>query len=189
MSCGDYKNNRALADAFNGPVMDALKFSFNTNDVQISSKFQDTKQAADFIVGKSPPAKVAARVRNYEYWRNYKWDITVRSRSLFNKKTELDKILEGHGDYIFYGFLNPTGDVLHYWRLCDLNVFRWNIQHNDYASERPLFAKQNSDGTKLATYDVRKMKGDFVIESGGVYKLNQIPFLPGMEEFNYTINL
>jgi hypothetical protein len=57
------------------------------------------------------------------YYPKYRDQFTIRKSRPSGIKSELDKILEGWGDYFFYGFGSNDGHIYDY-KLCDLSVFR-----------------------------------------------------------------
>lgn len=87
---------------------------------------EDQQRNTDLIVLKMDAMRIACRVRTnyYLHARNYRDEFTIRSKRPSGMKTELRKILEGWGDYMFYGFGDESGETLAYWNLFDLKVFR-----------------------------------------------------------------
>lgn len=67
-------------------------------DVKIASKEQDTKYATDMVV-EVKGGDIAVRIRNndkYDYFNEY-CDLTIRTRSMNGKRTEIDKLRDGFG--------------------------------------------------------------------------------------------
>jgi hypothetical protein len=86
------------------------------------------------------------------YWKRYPDQFTLRSRLDSGTKTELAKILEGFGDWMFYGF--SDGEMaIRRWYLIDLHVFRWNwaLFPDAFRSEE----KKNGDGTYFRAFWIR----------------------------------
>ena len=67
---------------------------------------------------------IACRVRSDEYLARYPWDITIRSKLDSGVKTEFNKIVEGWGDWLFYGHAARDASTVEYWMLIDLAVWR-----------------------------------------------------------------
>ena len=56
--------------------------------------------------------------------KQYGSEFTIRAGRPSGAKTELTKIIEGWGDYFFYGFADPTEIYLAQWLIGSLNAFR-----------------------------------------------------------------
>ena len=85
-------------------------------------------------------------------------------------KTELGKVVEGWGDYLFYGHADPTEERLRAWMLLDLRVFRLWLQQYPYRYGRaPGIEKRNSDSS-FRVFDVRRLPPEFVIAEHGLRK-------------------
>lgn len=92
----------------------------------------DQKQAVDLIVLGIGSHKIGVRMRDIKRYRHgpnflrYLQEFTIRCDRPSGTSTELEKILNGFGDYIFYGwgwFERGDGVVRAYY-LIDLTVFR-----------------------------------------------------------------
>lgn len=84
----------------------------------------DQKHNTDVVVVRTEPVRIACRVRRPEYYERYPHEFTIRSGLRTGVKTELAKITEGWGDYLFYGHADATENRLRAWMLCDLWFFR-----------------------------------------------------------------
>lgn len=85
--------------------------------------------------------RVACRIRRDGYREQYGHEFTVRTHRPAGTKTELEKIQEGWGDFLFYGFGPEQGGPLTQWTVIDLDVFRANLHRY------PLGMQQNHDGS------------------------------------------
>jgi hypothetical protein len=85
---------------------------------------EDMEHNTDLVVLKLDSVRIGCRIRRYNYFAKYPNEITIRSSRPNGCKTELTKIVEGWGDYFFYGFGSKDETVLEAWALCDLRVFR-----------------------------------------------------------------
>lgn len=85
---------------------------------------EDRERNTDLVVLKMDSVRIACRVRTEDYYsqKDYKNEFTIRTSRPSGQKTELRKVIEGWGDYMFYGFGN--GQMLICWHLLDLKVFR-----------------------------------------------------------------
>jgi hypothetical protein len=108
---------------------------------------EDAERNTDLIVLKMEAVRIACRVRRYEYLARYGDQFTIRKGRPSGVKTELTKIIEGWGNYFFYGFSDEQGEVLAKWILCDLNALRLYINRELYAKRIPWESKQNADGS------------------------------------------
>src|SRR4030042_5530071 len=79
------------------------------------AKEEDQERNTDLIVLKMEVVRVACRIRKYEYIIKYGDEFTIRSSRPSGAKTELTKILEGWGNYLFYGFSNEHENQLYKW--------------------------------------------------------------------------
>lgn len=95
---------------------------------------EDQQRNTDLIVIRMEALRIACRVRSFEYLKKYHHEFTVRSSRFSGAKTEYQKIFDGWGDYMFYGF-GDNGYLMH-WNLIDLDVFRNHIE-NAMPIEKP----------------------------------------------------
>ena len=84
----------------------------------------DQKRNTDLIVLKMDAVRIGCRIRRLHHYARYGEQFTVRSERPSGTKTELAKIIEGWGDYLFYAFAAHEGPILHAWTLIDLRAFR-----------------------------------------------------------------
>jgi len=105
---------------------------------------EDAERNTDLMVLKMDAVRVGCRIRESEYLGRYGNEFTIRSGRPSGIKTELAKIIEGWGDYFFYGFVS---DKLIKWTLADLKVFRLWYNTELYKGNKPGILKQNKDGS------------------------------------------
>jgi len=103
----------------------------------------------DLIVLKLESIRIACRIRKFNYFEKFRNEFTIRAGRPSNKKVELTKIIEGWGDYLFYGFSNKEETGLIYWKIIDLNKFRlyfnrFLVKNNGYL---PGKKQQNFDNS------------------------------------------
>lgn len=109
---------------------------------------EDMERNTDLIVLKMEPLRIGCRIRRFKYFEKYKDEFTVRSGRPSGIKTELSKIIEGWGDFFFYGFSDEQEESLLSWNLCDLKVFRlWFNQQIVAAQKVPGIPKNNTDNS------------------------------------------
>lgn len=66
---------------------------------------------------------VGVRFRDVRYFAAFGGEFTIRSEGRGGTRTEIHKILEGWGDWYFYGWLDDQKQLTA-WTLMDLEVFR-----------------------------------------------------------------
>lgn len=148
-----YSDDRAWSDQFI-PAIQEIVGRYLTKVAPIEV---DTKQAGDLIMMQTPQGTIACRMRRPQYLSRYPWQITIRSRSIHDRKTEIHKICEGFGDWFFYGFADADNKICR-WVLLDLNVFRLYMRFS--LSEINFGEQINVDGTTgFAHFDLRSFHG------------------------------
>lgn len=122
---------------------------------------EDQARNTDLIVLKMDAVRVACRVRNHSYCARYGGEFTIRASRPSGMKTELRKVIEGWGDYMFYGF--GDGLVLTQWHLLDLNVFRSVFCNMLYRGTAPV-QKENTDrSSTFIPFSITDFPSEFVI--------------------------
>lgn len=133
---------------------------------------EDQERNTDLIVLRMEAIRIACRMRGYEYYIKWPDDITIRSLRPSGVKTELTKIVEGWGDYFFYGFSNAKETVLHAWRLCDLKVFRLWFSRTLIPLQSggiPGIRKSNKNGSSdFRVFNTNEMPRDFIVADKGL---------------------
>jgi len=131
------------------------------------ASFQDdAKRATDLIVLGFDSVRIACRIRRPKYLSAYGHQFTIRTdRTRTNAKTELAKIIEGWGDYFFYGFGGADGHLAS-WLIGDLHVFRgWFVRECVRRSQgsMPGTLQHNNDGTEFRAFDTDALPPEFVL--------------------------
>ncbi len=83
---------------------------------------EDQKRNTDLMVLCIEAIRVGCRVRRVEFVEKYGDEFTLRVSRPSGVKTELEKIMNGWGDYFFYGFGQNRRLVR--WTLASLDAFR-----------------------------------------------------------------
>jgi len=96
--------------------------------IETSSPVDDIHHATDLKVYQISPLNIACRIRGFEYFDRYNGEFTIRSSRISGSKTELEKIMSGWGDYLFYGFSDKTGEKLVSWMIKE-NFMLFRIAH------------------------------------------------------------
>ena len=109
---------------------------------------EDSEHNTDLMILKLDSVRIACRIRKYQYLR-YAEEFTIRSSRPSGVKTELTKVIEGWGDYFFYGFSNDSETNLLKWLIGDLKAFRiwFTRQISKNKGMMPGIAQKNYDNS------------------------------------------
>ncbi len=116
---------------------------------------RDAKEATDMLVLTARDMRIGCRVRRAGFADRFPWDFTIRSKRDSGAKTELAKITEGWGDWLFYGHAEHDDlPVICRWFVIDLAAWRAQmIRDKGTGGGRHI---PNGDGTFFVAFDVRK---------------------------------
>jgi hypothetical protein len=91
-----------------------------------ASREDDAKHATDLVVLQMKDLRIGVRMRRRKYAENARYveQFTIRTERRSGVDTELGKIIDGWGDYMFYGFEGEHDGRLGIWHLIDLKRFR-----------------------------------------------------------------
>ncbi len=136
---------------------------------------EDQQRNTDLIVLKMDAVRIGCRIRRAyqtEHAPQYVTEFTIRTVRPSGMRTELAKIIEGWGDYFFYGFGNEAGHVVP-WALCDLRVFRlWHsselVRRRGQQPGREMRNRDGSSNFRVFKYD--DLPPGFVLASFGIRK-------------------
>ena len=118
----------------------------------------DQTQACDLIVLRARDMMIAARVRRPGYADRYPLEFTIRSVRDTGAKTELQKLTDGFGDWMFYAHAaDDTSAFLARWMLLDLNAWRGHLIRDRNAVQPEQ--KSNGDGTHFVAFNVQRFTG------------------------------
>lgn len=153
-----YRTQRRWADALLPQISGLLAAVF----VCPAPDHEDMHEATDLMVLTVRPFRVACRVRKHKYWQVEHWreQFTIREFVRAGVKTEFDKIIDGWGDFMFYGFADEQGTILHEARILNLNVFRATLIRQEVNFE----SVPNEDGTRGRAYNVADFPTDLVFK-------------------------
>lgn len=164
---GKYVEDREWSDLY----IPAVKQIVGPLLLEETSFEVDTNQAADLIVMKARDMMIAARVRRPGYAERYPWEFTIRSYRDNGTKTEMQKIVDGFGDWMFYGHAGIVPGEIDRWFVIDLAKFRAGLIRNAFKSD-PLDGreiwwgeKSNNDGTHFCWFDVQKFPANILIKT------------------------
>lgn len=133
---------------------------------------EDQERNTDLMVLKMDAVRVGCRVRRsisesgYLAFERHSGEFTIRTGRPSGVKTELTKIIEGWGDYFFYGFANEDETGLRHWSLCNLNEFRvWFVRYlAKNKGQMPGIGKDNTDGSStFKAFKFASLPPEFII--------------------------
>jgi len=152
----DFNNDKKWSDRF----IVEIKRILGEHLISEAPIEEDISHNTDLMVLKLDAIRVACRIRKYYYFTIYPNDITIRSKRPSGSETELSKIINGWGDYMFYGFSDETESQLVSWKLISLdNLREWIIKNSHITSQE----KQNKDNSSsFITIDTNKMEQNII---------------------------
>lgn len=165
-----YAQDRRWSDKF----IPAIKRIVGPRLLSVTPDEIDCKQAADLMVFTARDMKIAARVRRPGFSDRYPYEFTIRARRDSGAETELSKIVNGWGDWLFYGHSNDEEKDFALWWLIDLDAFRAALIR-DKGSLR-FGDKPNGDGTYFKWFDLRSFpEHPHILIGGSDYLPSTIP--------------
>jgi len=129
----------------------------------------DQLHNTDLITLRMPGAvRIACRIRKHAYLQRYADEFTIRCSRPSGNDTEIDKVLAGWGDYLFYGFASHRETELANWFIGDLNIFReWFSWYRRTFQDWPGEIKRNHDGSSaFLAFAVHDIAPEFVVRRG-----------------------
>ena len=144
----NYQTDRKWSDHF----IPTIKQIVGPFLLEPSSLELDMVQATDLMVLVGRDIRIAARVRRPGYSERYPYEFTIRSQRDSGAETELNKIVNGWGDWLFYGHSDSSGTIPRWW-LVDLSSFRAALIRRNGSIG---INQSNGDGTHFVAFDVRQ---------------------------------
>lgn len=161
-----WKNDKDFSDAF----IPEIKQILGGYLIAESPAVEDRERNTDLIVLRLEAVRIACRIRKPGYLGAYGHEFTIREGRPGGQKTELTKIVEGWGDYMFYGHSDDAGCSLRAWALIDLMAFRlWFMRGvaNLDRDRLPGKRKNNADQSSwFRAFDLRDMPEAIVASKG-----------------------
>ena len=164
---GSYSENRSWSDL----MLDQIRQIVGPLLLRPTPHEMDCRQAADLYIFTGRGMTIAARVRRFGYADKYPYEFTVRSVVQSGAKTELAKIIDGFGDWFFYGHSSPDSVVTNWW-LIDLDSFRAAlIRDGRFGFGLGFKERSNKDGTRFISFDLRSFPASPPILIGSSHPL------------------
>lgn len=147
-----YAANRRWSDRF----LPEIKRIVGARLLQEAPDALDMLEATDLVIFDAKDTRIAARVRRPGYAERYPYQFTIRAEVASGAETELSKIVNGKGDWMFYGHADLSETHLSSWWLIDLKAFRAGLIRQT-ANGYPIRSgdKRNADGTAFKWFDIR----------------------------------
>ena len=124
---------------------------------------EDALRNTDLITLKMDSYRIGCRVRHPEDYKKYRHQFTLRSTRPSGAKTELAKVIEGWGDYFFYGWSDDAEVGLQDWLLGDLKVFRLAFATALHLNAPFWHIVPNDDGSsQFHAFDIDKLPKAFI---------------------------
>lgn len=148
-----------------------LKLSFDAPVVRHSQKpdvffDDDAEKNTDLIVFTLGAIRVACRIRRFNQYEKYGEQFTIRADRPSGAKCEFEKLLEGWGDYFFYGFSNEAEDGLHAWFIADLKPFRTFVNKHLIRNGGKLPGVKlpnRDDSSQFYAYWIHQLPASFIV--------------------------
>lgn len=128
----------------------------------VESSFEiDTKRASDLVLMQAAALMIACRVRRPGYADRYPDQFTLRFRRDSGAETEYSKVVNGWGDWMFYGHAHATeAGRVDRWMLINLRHFRAQLINEPTRKTIKNGVTPNGDGTHFRWFDVTSFARD-----------------------------
>ena len=152
-----YRDDRAWSDKYLPQVRNII----GPKLLVTAPMEEDTKQSTDLLVLTARDMRIGVRIRRPGFAERYPSQFTLRSSRDSGAETELSKIVNGWGDWFFYGHASEGDVSLARWMLVDLDSFRAHLIRNKNPEltrskgEISVGKMSNGDGTHFAWFDAR----------------------------------
>jgi hypothetical protein len=163
-STPSWETSKAHADIYTPACIEVLQRHF-ARPFGVAPATADMRENTDLIsVDSNAPLRVACRVRRFSAAHRYSGEFTLRAGRESGTRTELDKVLSGHGDVMLYAWAAEVGPNLCAWVLIDLDEFR--RYYNDSLESLgvpPGLLRANRDGTAFRSYRLDNLPGRCIL--------------------------
>lgn len=127
---------------------------------RLSTEEEDTKLSFDMVCDANLLISIRIRKNKYIHYN----DLTIRSKTKNNGKTEIDKIINNKNQIYFYAYMNKEETSLEKIRIVDVSAIV------NLTNKKKYTKRKNNDGSEFNTYKFSDIKK----EDGGIYKYNKI---------------
>jgi hypothetical protein len=157
-----WQADKAWSDRF----VPEIKSILGTVLIDVAESDDDVTRNTDLItLTMRSGLRIACRVRKHRYLAAYADEFTIRCSRPSGTETEIDKLLAGWGDYLFYGFANADETALAAWFVGDLRVFReWFAWYLRVFNDWPGDLRHNRDGSsKFLVFGIHDVDRRFIL--------------------------
>ncbi len=109
---------------------------------------EDTKQATDLILCESGDHATAVRLRSDRYRQKYGDQFTIRYDRPSGAMSELQKIMSGYAQWMFYGFIDDSATLTAY-TILKLNFLRCYLWDQRMALDAFYIGKNTDDSSQF----------------------------------------
>lgn len=162
----EWKSDKLWSDRF----IPMIKPILGTHLIGEASREEDAERNTDLIVLRMEAVRIGCRIRRFDAFEKYSDEFTIRASRPSGNKTELAKIVEGWGDYFFYGFSNYEEDGLEFWALADLKVFRTSFMANIWEMNYPKKIPNKDGGSEFYAFRWDEFPARFVVAQKSLYE-------------------
>jgi hypothetical protein len=158
----EWRSDKRWSDRF----LPEIKGIIGTHLIAEPPYEEDAERNTDLMVLRLDAIRIGCRIRKFKFASSYPDEFTIRTSRPSGAKTELGKIVEGWGDYFFYGFSDERESELCSWALCDLKVFRswFSRELTNKKGEMPGKQRTNHDGSSsFAVFNIKDLPQGFVV--------------------------
>lgn len=143
--------------------MDHVKSIVGRYLLRSATLVEDRKFATDLVLSVKN-LTVGVRIRDSKYIA-FADDITFRTSAGGLNQTELQKVLAGNMDWMFYGFaVDGAAPIL--WYILDMNVFRNAVKDSNSGLSTLIYSdRTNKDGSTFRAYRLTSFPRNLIIAS------------------------
>lgn len=146
-----YGRDRYWSDRF----IPAVKTIVGPRLLEPSNFEVDTKEATDLIILIARDMRIGARMRRKGVFDRWPYQFTIREDRDTGSETELSKIVNGWGDWLFYGHAIEDDDVrVGAWMIVNLHALRSAMIRRSIPKGM-AGTNKNGDGTSFRWFDIR----------------------------------
>lgn len=128
-----------------------------------SDIYRDQLENTDLIILNARDKTIACRVRRHGYLASFPNQFTIRLHRESGAKTEMEKIMDGLGDWMFYGHSNVSEDGFDAWWIINLDSLRSHMIREKYEQFGTRYRRgtaSNGDGTSFIWFDIVSFPSD-----------------------------
>ncbi len=157
-----WRADKAWADIY----MDAVRAIVGPRLLVDAPLDRDQREATDLIVLRARDMTIGVRMRRPGYAGRYPGQFTIRAHRDSGAETELRKIVNGWGDWLFYGHAGENAEIPE-WLLVDLHALRAAFIRRPELLHKPdnqvTGVRSNGDGTHFYWFNALALPPDCLV--------------------------